>query len=60
MWCQIVEKTSRKSDPDINTIENLFHLLSIELEKQALESNLTKDNFKNFVSWMQMMSFIGM
>ena len=35
--------------PDLNPIENIFHLVQIELERKALEDNLIKESFEEFV-----------
>ena len=34
--------------PDINPIENLFHLIQAKLDKDALDRNITKETFERF------------
>lgn len=34
--------------PDLNPIENLFHLVSRQLEKDALDMEITRENFEQF------------
>ena len=34
--------------PDINPIENLFHLIQSKLDRDALERNITNENFERF------------
>ena len=36
--------------PDLNPIENLFHLVSRQLEKDALDMEITSENFEQFSS----------
>lgn len=34
--------------PDLNPIENLFHLVRKELTNQALEQNITQESYEEF------------
>ena len=34
---------------DLNSIENIFHLIEIKLEQNMLENNLIRENFEGFV-----------
>ena len=34
--------------PDINPIENLFHLIQSKLDRDALDRNITKETFERF------------
>lgn len=34
--------------PDLNPIENLFHLVSKQLEKDAIDEQITSENFEQF------------
>ena len=34
--------------PDLNPIENLFHLVSRQLEKNTLDMQITSENFEQF------------
>ena len=34
--------------PDLNPIENLFHLVSKQLETDALDMEITRENFEQF------------
>ena len=34
--------------PDLNPIENLFHLIRKKLDKQAIERNIVKESFAQF------------
>ena len=34
--------------PDINPIENFFNLIKVELRRQALQNNITRENYEEF------------
>ena len=34
--------------PDINPIENFFHLLQLKLNRDAMDKNITKETFREF------------
>ena len=36
--------------PDINPIENLFHLIKRQLNKDAIARNMTKETFEEFAT----------
>ena len=40
--------------PDLNTIENLFHLVSRQLEKDALDMEIASENFEQFSARVKM------
>ena len=34
--------------PDINPVENFFHLVKLQLKRQAIELNITKETYEEF------------
>ena len=44
--CQ-VHKTPARS-PDLNPIENIFHIVKVKLEEEALRFKITKETFEAF------------
>ena len=44
--CELVSIPARS--PDLNPIENIFHIVKSELEKNAIELNITSESFEQF------------
>ena len=44
--CRLLKIPDRS--PDLNPIENVFHLVGKQLRKDAIEKNISKENFQQF------------